>query len=602
MVTCFLFSIGSFYGGLFVGWYTGHNMLHSENESENITHLRPMKESEDERIATLQSQLKDAKSQISELKRQIQESGTSDKSSPHNSDIFSKQHTGKFASGLHFVDRDDFAAAFDTGVPLDETTKENDQVVVLYSDPKAFPKEKSGVLSVEEATANCLEMHVVLTHTRQQQCIAIMGQYESYHIQKYMRLTGERGDKIDKNLPLKYVARGLQQNGRPSSKIPTIDAQKENWNTLISYLVSLDKALEDLEPLLETVASHNDNNAIIVMVCNFGQSELLLNCTSFMAFFCSLFILFRFLTCLFVSFYFLIAAVICNARAKGLESVLSNIFLFATDQATHELAQSMGISSIYIESIFGKMPEKAAGSYADKTFRAIMLAKVYCIQMVSMLGYDILFQDVDVIWYQNPLTWFHDESNPHYDFDMYFQDDGNHALFYAPYSANTGFYYVRNNERTQYFFNSFLMAGDKILGSGSHQIPLIAHLSEQASIHGLRVKIWERTKKEFPGGFTFHKPALKGFMKELMSDDKDGTKDTYIFHMSWTKSKVNKIKFYQQMGQWYLQDTCIQKPASEIPKDCCAASPMVTCHYRDKPSKIPCKDSDPIDKNGRSWW
>ena len=245
-----------------------------------------MKESEKDQIATLKSQLKDAKSRISELQRQIQDSGTSDKSSPHNSDIFRKQHTGKFASGLQFVDRDDFASAFDTGVPLDETTKENDQVLVLYSDPKAFPKESSGVLSVEEATANCLEMHVVLTHTRQQQCIAIMGQYESYHIQKYMRLTGERGDKIDKNLPLKYVGRGLQQNGRPSSKIPTIDAQKENWNTLISYLQSLDKALEDLEPLLETVASHNDNNAIIVMVCNFGQSELLLNCTSSMALFC----------------------------------------------------------------------------------------------------------------------------------------------------------------------------------------------------------------------------------------------------------------------------------------------------------------------------
>ena len=84
-----------------------------------------MKESEKNQIATLKSQLKDAKSQISELKRQIQESGTSDKSSPHNSDIFSKQHTGAFASGLEFVDRDDFASVFDTGVPLDETKKEN---------------------------------------------------------------------------------------------------------------------------------------------------------------------------------------------------------------------------------------------------------------------------------------------------------------------------------------------------------------------------------------------------------------------------------------------------------------------------------------------
>lgn len=97
-----------------------------------------------------------------------------------------------------------------------------------------------------------------------------------------------------------------------------------------------------------------------------------------------------------------------------------------------------------------------------------MAAKVYCVQMNSMLGYDLLFQDVDVVWYRNPLTCFHDTTNPHYGFDAYFQDDGNHALSNAPFSANTGFYYVRNNERTQYFFNSLLMAGDLILSTKSH--------------------------------------------------------------------------------------------------------------------------------------
>ncbi len=259
----------------------------------------------------------------------------------------------------------------------------------------------------------------------------------------------------------------------------------------------------------------------------------------------------------------------------------------------------MGITSVYIESIFGSMPEKAAKAYADKTFREMMIAKVYCIQLVSQLGYDILFQDVDVVWYQNPLIWFHDKSNPHYGFDMYFQDDGNHALFYAPYSANTGFYYVRNNERTKYFFNSFLMAGDRIISSGSHQIPLIAHLAEQASVNGLRVKTWERNKVEYPGGYTFHKRKNKDFLKDLMNGR---AKETQIFHMSWTSSKINKVKFYQQMGEWYLKDACKEKTASEIPKDCCEAEPTVTCHYSDKPSKIPCKDSPPIDEGGRSWW
>jgi len=564
-----------------VGWHQGKNI----SSSEGSTNRHPLEHDAADSV-NLKGLLKDAAEQISELKTrerelkdQLRAANRGNDSSinvinpqqtmrPYHADVFDTKHTAEFASGMAFVNRDAFASTYDLGVPLDESGKGNDRVLLLYSDLTAFPEfDGKGPLSVEQATSNCHNMHLILTAPRKNQCLAIMGQYESYHVHKYMRISSETG-KIDPEAPLTYQSRGKQQNGRTSAKIPTEEATKSHWESLVSYLQSMEKALEDLKPILEKVASHNDNNAVIVMVCNFGQSELLLN-------------------------------FICNARAKGFGDVLKNVFLFATDQVTHDLAQSMGITSVYIESIFGSMPEKAARRYADKTFREMMIAKVYCIQLVCELGFDILFQDVDIVWYKNPLIWFHDTSNPHYGFDMYFQDDGNHALFYAPYSANTGFYYVRNNERTRYFFNSFLMSGDRIISSGSHQIPLIAHLAEQASLNGLRVKTWERNKLEFPGGYNFHKRKNKDFLKELMNGN---AKETQIFHMSWTSSKIDKVKFYQQMGEWYLKDACEEKPASEIPKDCCEAEPIVTCHYRDKPSKIPCKDSPPIDNGARSWW
>ena len=70
------------------------------------------------------------------------------------------------------------------------------------------------------------------------------------------------------------------------------------------------------------------------------------------------------------------------------------------------------------------------------------------------------------------------------------------------------------------------------------------------------------------------------------------------------------------MGEWYVTDQCISKTAGEIltaqgiPNDgdsplvqpCCAAEPIFSCHYKDKPSKLPCKDSESIDRNGRSFW
>jgi len=294
--------------------------------------------------------------------------------------------------------------------------------------------------------------------------------------------------------------------------------------------------------------------------------------------------------------------VVCNTHRKGLSHILVNVLVFATDEETKELAEAMGLTVFYDEEIFGSMPKNAARAYGDYTFMRMMASKVYCVQLISMLGYDVLFQDFDVVWYQNQLLWFHDTKNPFFDFDIYFQDDGNHALFYAPYSANTGFYYARNNERTRYFFNSLLMAGDLIVSTKSHQNALIALLNEHASMHALKVKIWERNLEEFPGGFAFHQ--RKDFMKSLMAGK---SSSTFMFHMSWTKNKENKIKFFQQMGEFYLQDRCKSRTLSRIQgggsvTNCCAAEPFVKCHYKDKPSKIPCQNSPPIDKNGRSFW
>ncbi len=255
------------------------------------------------------------------------------------------------------------------------------------------------------------------------------------------------------------------------------------------------------------------------------------------------------------------------------------------------------------------MPEGEAGHYGDRAFTAMMFAKVVCVQLINHLGYDLLFQDVDMVWYKNPLEYFHDENNPHRDFDMYFQDDGAHSTRYAPLSANSGFYYVRNNDRTRYLFTSLLYHGDQILSSHSHQEALVQTMNEHSSLFGLKVKVLSRDMDEFPGGWHYHKHN-KSFMMKVVKEEVN----PIIFHMSWTNNKDNKIKFFQQMGQWYVNDSCIAHTKSEIVgnldlaqeealfEPCCLAEPNIVCHYRDKPSKVPCRDVDPIDQGRPSFW
>ena len=82
-------------------------------------------------------------------------------------------------------------------------------------------------------------------------------------------------------------------------------------------------------------------------------------------------------------------------------------------------------------------------------------------------------------------------------------------------------------------------------------ILFIALLADQSSSTGLRVKVFERDSylgQEFPGGFHYHK--RREFMRTVI----EGKRSPYIFHMSWTENKNNKQKFYQQLGDWFVND------------------------------------------------
>lgn len=509
--------------------------------------------------------------------------------------------TENYAVGMARTSKLDFAEALDLGVPLDLPKKKDSDVLLVYGHEQALPDDYRKyhkmipALEVGHALEHCDFVNIVLTDhsASRNQCLAIVPQYESYHIQKWMRMApahGGRGDVrgLDPTQDLQYVSRGMQKNGRDQFSPPKTQHIQQNWALLVQYFSSYQESLAELKPLVEKVATKK--KTVTVMVSNFGQSELLTN-------------------------------FVCAAQARDLDT--SSILVFATDVETKELAERLGLTAFYDERVssfirileyiaclplethwsfpqnFGSMPSEAAGHYGDTKFTMMMMAKVICVQMVSALKYSILFQDVDIVWYKDPVKFF---ENTHEDFDLLFQDDGGHSVRYAPYSANSGFYYVRYNARTEYFFSSLLLAGDLILKTDSHQQALIALLSEHVSLYGLKVKVFSRDEEEFPGGYHFHQKS-GAYMKKMFAGDVE----PYIFHMSWTLNKQNKLLFLRQMGEWWVVEDCIHSSAQKVTgledrDSCCAAEPLISCHYRDKPSIIPCKDSPPIDAGKSSFW
>lgn len=308
------------------------------------------------------------------------------------------------------VPREDFNNYLEIGIPLDDSRPGSEEAIIFYTSDKSKPKGGGSLqsISAKKAVENCGTVKVVLTQPWSKgastQCFAVLPQWESYNIYKFMRVGPSGGFNMKNNL--RYTSRSMNDKGIaigvPDYKLHTVPS----YGALVEYLQNLDNLLDDLRPIIEQLLRESSNptsKTIIVQVCNYGQVELFHN-------------------------------YVCSAKARGLD--YSHILMFATDEKTYDLCKALGIPVYYNEAIFGSMPEGAARGYGDRIFSKMMMAKVYCVHSVLSLGYNVLFQDVDVVWYKNPLPYL--ESKELAKWDLMFQDDGARSHRYAPYSPNTG--------------------------------------------------------------------------------------------------------------------------------------------------------------------
>jgi hypothetical protein len=251
----------------------------------------------------------------------------------------------RYAVGMARASKKDFVQEIDMGVPIDAAVKPGQEdVLLLYSHQAALPfalqsskknKKNSNnninigtttappLLDTKTAVENCDYLNIVLTDNTglRRQCLAIVPQYESYYVQKWMRVIrdkqGNVRDALDPKADLTLVSRGYEYNGRQSFRAPRLQLNtRPHWAFLKTYLEVMDNILDELRPLCKSIASKR--RTIIVMVCNHGQSELLMN-------------------------------FVCAAKRRKLD--ISNTIVFATDEQTQTLAKGMGLATFYDERV-----------------------------------------------------------------------------------------------------------------------------------------------------------------------------------------------------------------------------------------------------------
>ena len=128
---------------------------------------------------------------------------------------------------------------------------------------------------------------------------------------------------------------------------------------------------------------------------------------------------------------------------------------------------------------------------------------------------------------------------------------------YTPFFVNSGFYFVKYNERTLYMFEKMMKCGASEIGqTHSHQSVLIRHIAEAHHLFALKVFVLDTNL--FPSGQTYHEN--KNQVKKIIARKYR----PYVFHMCWTSNRVDKVIYFKEMGLWFLpgeaqrghKDTC----------------------------------------------
>ena len=182
---------------------------------------------------------------------------------------------------------------------------------------------------------------------------------------------------------------------------------------------------------------------------------------------------------------------LCSTDQISLD--LKSIVVFVGDEEYVNVIEELGATAIYSPSL-GSMPKSAAKVYLDDTFGRVMWFKVTSVYLALATGFNVLFQDVDLVWMKNPFQYLMDL--PH---DIIFMDDGQISPRYSPFYVNSGFYFVKYNEKTVYLLEKMMKSGpSEISRSHSHQQVLIRHITEAHHLFGLQIYVLPRD--QFPSG------------------------------------------------------------------------------------------------------
>lgn len=312
--------------------------------------------------------------------------------------------TTKYLSGMARIDRKEFLTTLDGGIPVNvEHRSAEKDIWILYGGHETLPKDpqralesskaskEPPMLSLAEATENCGQLGVLYVRENNYigECTALVpGNVDAGFVQRWLRSKAGRTEQLNMTEDFRVVERGRSPVGMYEPVLvedkDAIEHNTEHRNFLAEFFADAEGMIAELKPIIEPIAR---DNQVVLFVVNPGQFEFLVNFA-------------------------------CGAKSRGIS--IKHCLVFVSTPELKVMVEELGMSAYYNEKYFGSIPTES-GHFGGKNFAKVVGLKQIGPYLVNAMGYSFLFQDVDVVWYTDPLDFFNDPNLADPVFDIYFQ-------------------------------------------------------------------------------------------------------------------------------------------------------------------------------------
>jgi len=236
-------------------------------------------------------------------------------------------------------------------------------------------------------------------------------------------------------------------------------------------------------------------------------------------------------------YYYHWANFVCSCDKNNIP-VRNYTLVVVFDDDSYKRATAAGFMVYEPKWIPVHVDDKAASSFALGPHGIIMVFEHMMRNELIHLGYDVMFQDTDIVWRHDPMPWLM-KTHPRLDIQVMYdgRTDGVGPI-------NSGFIYTRSNCRTKIYL--------------------------QTMIDNIVFFLWDRASQPFVNALVHHRKFRQISMRlldtqlfmngNLWTPEKppDNWKDwdPMVMHASWTGNHLDKINKWSQVDQWYLTPEC----------------------------------------------